>query len=242
MAVSFILSGSRQRTLWLGSTRRLGHVAAMSATGQAADREAARLDVRNAACRRGGRLLFTALSLTLIAGQSALVSGPNGIGKSSLLRMLSGLLPLFAGEIEAHGTMALADDRLALDTDQSLAHALGFWAGIDGQPGAVTPALEAMALVSLSDVPVRMLSTGQRKRAVLARVIASGAPIWLLDEPANGLDTASIALLGEAVERHLATGGIVISASHQSLPWGQTVSLTLARPAEVDGDIGDEHI
>ena len=84
---------------------------------------------------------------------------------------------------------------------------------------------------------MRMLSTGQRKRAVLARVHASAAPIWLLDEPANGLDTASVALLGRAVEAHLARGGIVIAASHQPLPWPETIHLTLARPPEPEDDL-----
>ena len=103
---------------------------------------------------------------------------------------------------------------------------------------AVAAALEAMALTRLSDVPVRMLSTGQRKRAMLARVIASGAPIWLLDEPGNGLDSASLGLLGSAVSAHLAGGGIVVTASHQPLPLGAPVVLSLADhlpdPAEWD--------
>lgn len=195
---------------------------------------APQIAVRDAACRRGGRILFAGVGFTLRAGEAALVSGPNGIGKSSLLRMLCGLLPLFAGTVEATGAMALADDRLALDSDRPLGRALAFWAAVDGRPDAVSQALSALALAPLADVPVRMLSTGQRKRAVLARVIASGAPIWLLDEPANGLDTASIALLGRAVEAHLAAGGIVIAASHQPLPWPETLALTLARPADPD--------
>ncbi|MET0362010.1 MAG: heme ABC exporter ATP-binding protein CcmA [Sphingobium sp.] len=191
---------------------------------------AARLDVRGAACQRGGRLLFSGLDFTLLPGQSALVSGPNGIGKSSLLRMMCGLLPVFAGTVAATGAMALADEKLALDMDRPLARALAFWAGLDGRAHAVAGALEAMNLASLSDVPVRMLSTGQRKRAVLARVIASDASIWLLDEPANGLDTASLTLLGLAVKHHLARGGIIVAASHQPLPLGETIALTLSRP------------
>lgn len=239
-------------------------------------------------------MLFTGLDFALAPGESALVSGPNGIGKSSLLRMLCGLLPIFAGSIEAQGAMALADERLALDMDQPLARALAFWAGIDAAPPfpmtarptptgqtaqtaqtaqasppeptaetawataraqlsptpqttptartAITPpsaqavmaALEAMALAPLAQVPVRMLSTGQRKRAVLARTIASGAPIWLLDEPANGLDTASIALLGTAIESHLRRGGIIVAASHQPLPIPQPKRLTLGAPVEAE--------
>lgn len=208
----------------------------MSATGQATDGKAARLDVHDAACRRGGRVLFSGLSFSLAPGQAALASGPNGIGKSSLLRMICGLLPLFAGEIRVDGALALADDRLALDIDRPLGSALSFWAEMDGRRNAVTAALDALALSSLVDVPVRMLSTGQRKRAVLARVLASGTPIWLLDEPVNGLDSASVALLGRAVDRHLAEGGIVLAASHQPLPWASPISFTLAAPAEPDED------
>lgn len=209
---------------------RLGHGTSMDVRGQSAGDGTVGLDVRDAACRRGGRLLFTGLSFSLHSGEAALVGGPNGIGKSSLLRMICGLLPPFAGRIGSGGAMALADDRLALDTDLPLRRALAFWAGMDGRADSVAEALDALALTSLADVPVRMLSTGQRKRAVLARVMASGAPIWLLDEPANGLDVASVALLGRTVDMHLAGGGIVVAASHQPLPWTSTMSLVLARP------------
>ncbi|MGC4252479.1 MAG: ATP-binding cassette domain-containing protein, partial [Sphingobium sp.] len=105
---------------------------------------------------------------------------------------------------------------------------LGFWARLDGvDDGALEDALEAMALRPLADLPVRMLSTGQRKRAMLARVIASGAAVWLLDEPGNGLDDASLGLLGAAVSRHLETGGIVLAASHQPLPLADDVRIDL---------------
>ena len=88
-------------------------------------------------------------------------------------------------------------------------------------------AIDAMALGPLSSVPVRMLSTGQRKRAMLARLIASDTAIWLLDEPGNGLDTASLDLLGHAVTRHLAAGGSIVAASHQPLPLAAPVTIAL---------------
>ena len=179
----------------------------------------AALRLNDVACLRGGRLLFRGVSLKLGPGDGALLTGPNGIGKSSLLRVCAGLLPAYAGTIERTGGIAMTDERLALDMDVPLARALGFWADLDGAAGqAIDRAMAAMALTPLADIPVRMLSTGQRKRAMLARVIASGAAIWLLDEPANGLDTASIDLLGGAVAAHLAAGGIVVAASHQPLP------------------------
>lgn len=191
--------------------------------------DAAALRLSGIACARGGRLLFRGVTLSLDAGGSALLRGPNGIGKSSLMRICAGLLRAAAGTIERQGRIALADERLALDVDQPLRSALGFWARLDGADASMLDrALAAMALGPLAEVPVRMLSTGQRKRAALARVIAGGAPIWLLDEPGNGLDDASLALLGAVVAEHLATGGIVVTASHQPLPLAAPVTMDLA--------------
>ena len=188
----------------------------------------AALRLSGIACVRGGRMLFRDVDLALERGGSALLRGPNGVGKSSLMRLCAGLLRPFAGTIERRGRIALADERLALDTEQPLRAALGFWARLDGADAAMLDqGLEAMALRPLADVPVRMLSTGQRKRAALARVVASGAPIWLLDEPGNGLDDASLALLGAAVADHLAAGGIVLAASHQPLPLSAAVTIDL---------------
>lgn len=189
----------------------------------------AALRLSGIACARGGRLLFRGVDLTLEPGGSALLRGPNGIGKSSLMRICAGLLRPTAGTIERRGRIALADERLALDLEQPLAQALSFWARMDGaDPGAVDDALEAVALRQLGGIPVRMLSTGQRKRAALARVIASGAGLWLLDEPGNGLDDASLELLGAAVAAHLGRGGIVLAASHQPLPMASSMVIDLA--------------
>lgn len=197
----------------------------------------AALRLNDVACLRGGRLLFRGVSLTLGPGDGALLTGPNGIGKSSLLRVCAGLLPSFAGTIERTGGIAMTDERLALDMDVPLMKALGFWANLDGAGrDAIDRAMVAMALTPLSDIPVRMLSTGQRKRAMLARVIASGAAIWLLDEPANGLDTASIDLLGEAVATHLAAGGIVVAASHQPLPIAAPTIIAIDAYLAEDGE------
>lgn len=179
----------------------------------------AALRLSGVACVRGARMLLTGVDLSLAAGQCAVLRGPNGTGKSSLIRAVAGLLPVFAGVVSHEGAMALCDENLALEMQAPLARALGFWARIDGaDAAAVGEALAALDLTRLADVPVRMLSTGQRKRAVLARVVASGAPIWLLDEPGNGLDEASVALLGGVMKRHLDAGGIILAASHQALP------------------------
>lgn len=169
------------------------------------------------ACVRGGRLLFEGLSLSLAPGDALWVQGPNGAGKSSLLRLAAGLLVPAAGRIDA-ATAALADDRLALDRERALGRALGFWAELDGTADRLADVLDALALDDLRDVPVRMLSTGQAQRARLARVIASGAPLWLLDEPLNGLDLEGVALLSPLLQNHRAGGGAVLAASH--LPLG----------------------
>ncbi|PWG02666.1 heme ABC exporter ATP-binding protein CcmA [Sphingosinicella humi] len=166
------------------------------------------------ACRRGGRLLFEALDLELEPGAAAIVTGPNGVGKSSLLRIAAGLLNPASGTVE-RTQAALADERAALDERLTLSGALSFWTRLDGS--AATPGLAAMGIAHLAPVPVRMLSTGQRKRAVLARVVASGAPLWLLDEPANGLDSDGMKRLVGAMAAHRARGGAVLAASHQPL-------------------------
>ena len=155
------------------------------------------------ACVRGDRMLFRDLSFALSPGEAGLVSGPNGAGKSSLLRLVAGLLRPFAGGVERLDRVALTDDRLALDEEQTLARALGFWARLDGVGDtARDAAMEAAGLAHLADVPVRLLSTGQRQRARLARAYQSGAALWLLDEIRrtrwNGLDAASTAALGAA--------------------------------------------
>ncbi|MGQ0588046.1 MAG: heme ABC exporter ATP-binding protein CcmA [Sphingosinicella sp.] len=171
-----------------------------------------RLD--NVACRRGGRLLFEGLNLALAPGEAAVATGPNGVGKSSLLRLAAGLLRPAVGTVEA-GSVALADDRLALDERRSLGTALDFWAKLDR--GDAKAAMAEMGIGHLAEAPVRILSTGQRKRAALARAIASGAVLWLLDEPANGLDFAGLELLTAAMAAHRMAGGAILAATHQPL-------------------------
>lgn len=177
----------------------------------------ARIVLDGVTCVRGGRTLFEALSLTLEPGGAALVSGPNGAGKSSLIRIAAGLLAPAAGRVEAMGERALLAEAAALDPETTVAKALGFWAALDGRRDAVAAALDAVGLAALAPVPVRMLSTGQRRRVGIARVVASGAPVWLLDEPANGLDGKAIERLEGLIAAHRATGGIALVATHLPL-------------------------
>ena len=166
------------------------------------------------ACRRGGRLLFEGLSARVAPGGALQLSGPNGAGKSSLLRLLAGLLPAAEGTVDYAGRRAFAGHDVALKPGQTLGAELAHWARLDDGLARLPAALAAMNLAGLVDVPCRMLSSGQKRRASLARVIASGAPLWLLDEPTAGLDAASGSLLAAAMAAHRAAGGLVVAAVH----------------------------
>lgn len=182
-------------------------------TGQAAT---PKINLDNVAIVRGGRLVIQRFCLSVQAGDIVWIRGANGCGKSTLLRMVAGLLPYVSGGFEASGSMALADENLGLDQNATLETALGFWAKLDGHgEDKLESAITAMDLQALADIPVRYLSSGQRRRASIARVIASGAAIWLLDEPYNGLDSANCARLDSVLLRHAATGGIALVAAHQ---------------------------
>jgi len=163
------------------------------------------------ALRRGGRLLIEGLDLALAPGEALHVAGPNGSGKSSLIRLAAGLLKAESGRVEC-SPAALADDMLALDRELPLQRALSFWASSPER------AMEALGLAELAPVPVRLLSSGQLKRATLARVAASGAPLWLLDEPLNALDGDGGQRLANLIAQHRSAGGAVMAASHQPLP------------------------
>lgn len=179
------------------------------------------------ACQRGERLLWRGVDFSLAAGGALHIVGANGIGKSSLLRIIAGLLPAMAGSVACDGAVALLDENPALDRDQTLAGALGFWAAVDGQSG-VEAALAAVGMAALADVPLRYFSTGQRKRAALARLLVQSAPNWLLDEPSNGLDHGGVAMLEALIEAHRAGGGCTIIASHQPLALADMRNLDLA--------------
>ncbi|MEA3080467.1 MAG: heme exporter protein [Sphingomonadales bacterium] len=160
--------------------------------------------------RRGGRLLFEDLDLALGPGDALQVGGPNGSGKSSLIRLAAGLLAAERGRVE-RSRLALADDHVAFDRELTLKRALRFWGG------SPEPAMDALGIAILAEVPVRLLSSGQIKRATLARVAASAAPLWLLDEPLNALDGDGADRVAALIERHRASGGAILAASHQPL-------------------------
>lgn len=197
------------------------------------------LVLEDVACGRGGRTLFEGLSLALGLGDALVVTGPNGVGKSSLLRIAAGLLAPAAGVVRREGRVALLGEGAALDAERTLRQALGFWARLDGAEAEVAGALDALGLASLAELPVRMLSTGQRRRAALARVVASGAGLWLLDEPANGLDAGSVGVLEGLIARHRERGGAVVVATH--LPFQVSDASQLRLPGERRGPEPQAH-
>ena len=191
---------------------------------------ASSLKLENVAVIRGNRLVLNGLSVQASAGEIIWVRGANGTGKSTLLRLIAGLLPPVSGTVHVDSKVALADENLALDPNIPVGKALQFWADMDGASASDRDgALSDMDLHALSEIPVRFLSTGQRKRASIARVLTSKVAIWLLDEPYNGLDSASCARLDAAILKHAASGGIVLVAAHQAPSINVTHSLLLDR-------------
>ena len=194
--------------------------------------QAASLSATDLACRRGDRVLFSGLSFTMEAGGACRVAGANGIGKSSLIRILAGLASPYAGSVSRVGSIGLIDEKSGLDPAQPLGRALGFWARMDGVVGDCPAATAGrLGIGHLMDVPVRYLSTGQRKRAALTRLIGQSASIWLLDEPLNGLDTKATALVVQLAGEHCAGGGICLIASHQAFDLPGMATLDLAEYA-----------
>ena len=172
------------------------------------------LVVTDLACQRGARTLFSDVSFRVEPGEALVLEGPNGSGKSSLLRILAGLLAPAAGTIDGGGARGFLGHDTALKARMTLGAELSHWARFDDGLERLPAAMAAVNVAGLVDVPCRILSSGQRRRAGLARVIASGAPLWLLDEPTAGLDTASCALLAATMAAHRAQGGLVVAAVH----------------------------
>ena len=187
----------------------------------------ASLVAANLACRRGDRLLFEGLAFRVDPGGALTLEGPNGSGKSSLLRLLAGLLRPTTGTIDGGGARGFLGHDTALKPRQRLGAELRFWARIDGGVDRLAAAMTAVNVTGLADVPCRHLSSGPRRRAGLARVIAGGAPLWLLDEPTAGLDTASCDLLARAMAAHRAGGGMVVAAVHGDIGLGDHQTLRL---------------
>jgi heme exporter protein A len=212
------------------------------------------------ACRRGERMVFAGLSFRLLPGGALLLTGANGSGKSSLLRLVAGLLTPAAGSL-LWGTIRIADDvashhtRLhyvghldALKPAMTPRESLAFWAALRGlrrssATTAIAEALSAFDIETIADWPCRWLSAGQRRRVALARLLAVPAPLWLLDEPTTALDTDSQARLEQAITAHRAAGGMVMIATHAPIGLDAAASLALdgyaPRFDELNSDVAE---
>ena len=166
---------------------------------------------------RGERLVLHDVSLHVPPGGALLLAGPNGSGKSTLLRVLAGLKRADAGTVAGAGSVAYLGHGDAVKAGLTPREMLGREMLGREMPGGAD-ALKAVDLLAAADVPGRMLSAGQRRRVALARVLAAGRRVWLLDEPSLGLDERSVALLGAAMDAHRVDGGIVVAATHVPLP------------------------
>ena len=175
------------------------------------------LDTRALACERGGVPLIEGLDLTLRAGEALVLRGPNGIGKTTLLRTLAGLQPARAGAMSAPpDTIAYAAHADGLKPTLTAAENLRFWARVHGD-APIEPALEQLDLTALRDRAAQNLSAGQKRRLGLARLLVTGRAIWMLDEPTVSLDAASVRLFVSVIEGHLAGGGAALIATHIDL-------------------------
>ncbi len=192
------------------------------------------LTARNLACVRGGTLVFEGVSFALSAGDALVLSGPNGSGKSSLLRLLAGFIDPVEGTVEMHGhgsdeepAIAYVGHLDAVKPSLTAAENISFWAELYGLKSVVPEAMRALRLEPLADVQGRALSAGQKRRTALARLLVSGAGLWLMDEPESGLDKRSVEDLVGMVERHRSGGGMVVLSTHGSLPLKDPKSLAL---------------
>ena len=179
----------------------------------------------NLRCVRGGREVFADLNFRVASGEAMVVTGRNGAGKSSLLRVIAGLVHLTGGQLSLDGGIPEASvaeqahylgHQDALKPSLSVAENLQFWAEFLRIEGSIEiiPALQAVDLQPLADLPAAYLSAGQRRRLSIARLVAIKRPIWLLDEPTSALDVASQGRLAKLMRAHVAGGGMIIAATH----------------------------
>lgn len=200
------------------------------------------LSVRDLAVARGGMRAVEGVSFTLDKGEALILRGPNGVGKTTLLRTVAGLQPPVAGEV------AMADDSVAyaahadgLKSALSVAENLRFWARVFGRAD-IDAAIVAMNLGGLVDRPAASLSAGQKRRLGLARLLVTGRPLWVLDEPTVSLDADSVGLFAAVVRAHLAGGGAALMATHIDLGLDEARVLDLtpyrAKPGKAETPAG----
>ena len=206
------------------------------ATATSIDQPKALLHVQDLACQRGERLLFDGLSLTVSAGQAVWVRGPNGQGKTSLLRLMAGLSQPAAGRVQAHAAVLYIGHQHALKDDLTSLEALAFLQGLHGQATdrlTLVAALERMGVKAKREAFVRTLSQGQRRRVALSRLaLAPAGGLWILDEPFDALDDQGVATLNDLLVQHARSGGAVVLTSHQAVTLPDVHTLVLNGPVK----------
>ncbi len=187
-------------------------------------------------CVRGGRQVFAGLDFDVGAGEALVVTGRNGAGKSSLLRMIAGFVRTAGGLLELrHGDPELTlpeqahylGHQDALKPSLSVAENLDFWARYLGAEAPGRDGLEAVGLGAVAALPAAYLSAGQRRRLSIARLVAVQRPLWLLDEPTSALDRAAQETLAGLMRAHLAGGGLIVAAAHGPIGLADTKELRL---------------
>jgi heme exporter protein A len=181
------------------------------------------LTISDLTIARGGVPVLEGVSFAVSSGQAVILRGPNGIGKTTLLRTVAGLQP------PVHGSVSGAEDRIAyaghsdgIKPTLTVTENLRFWASVFGTD-SIQPALDAFDLNALTDRHAGNLSAGQKRRLGLSRLLVTGRPIWVLDEPTVSLDVASVAMFADAVRAHLGQGGSALIATHIDLGLDGTV-------------------
>ena len=175
------------------------------------------LTVQDLSVTRGGVPVLEGVTFCISSGEALILRGPNGIGKTTLLRTVAGLQPPLRGQIGLEReAMAYAAHADGIKSTLSVRENLGFWADVFAT-GDIAPALEAFHLTALADRLAGGLSAGQKRRLGLARMVVTGRPVWVLDEPTVSLDTEAVALFAQAVRAHLAGGGLALMATHIDL-------------------------
>ncbi len=200
-----------------------------------------RLEATDLACVRGGREVFSGVKFAVAGGEALVVTGRNGTGKSSLLRVIAGLVRVAAGRLaltDGDPDRPLAEQvhylghQDALKPSLTVEENLGFWARYLGRDGETVPAaLAAAGIDAVAKLPAGYLSAGQRRRLSIARLVAVQRPIWLLDEPTSALDRPAQEQLAELMRGHLAGGGIIVAAAHGSIGLERARELQLGATA-----------